>query len=386
MGAVTQSPMQQAMAAKQQNDYARTAVIGNSIKMRQQIYTETFNPASKTVINVTGNSIRNVGLLLGFLVVVSGNVTCAHAHGATRTPFGVANIVKQFRFDDMSNYTRIQTPGWHLAFLNTVRQGFGYGGVYANNLPMGYGVNYDVFDGPSAIALDGTADLKMQYFVPIAYSSTDLRGAMWMASVSATSNLQIEIAAQPGLTAGNPIDYAYTAGDVTWTNNVTVTVYQIYLDQVPRVNGNPILPMMDINTVYDIKQTTFTGVTQGQDFPMAYSNFRSFLSTTVVYDNAGVPANNDVNYWALQSANFTNIFKIKPDYAALDARATLMTDPPLGSYLFESRDIPINTINYGNQELVINASSANAGARVLVGYEAFANISQLVNASSLAAG
>jgi len=63
-----------------------------------------------------------------------------------------------------------------------------------------------------------------------------------------------------------------------------------------------------------------------------------------------------------------------------------MTDVPSGSYWFESRDTPVNTINFGNMELNINASLANAGARCLVAYESFAQVNQLVGATSLAGG
>ena len=382
---MTQQQMQQ------QNFLARQAVIANSIKMKQQIFSQAVDTTSQTVVNVTGNSIRNVGLLLGFVVEVSGAVNTGNTGTATRTPFGAANMVTQFQYNDLSNYTRIQIPGWYMALLNSVRQGYGYGGVYANNLPMGYGVNYDVFDGPATIAVSQTAvPIKMKYYVPIAYSSTDLRGAIWMSTVSATSNLQITLNASPGSNAGNPINYIYTGNNGTvWNGPVTVTVYQVYLDQVPRdQNGNPILPVQDLNTVYDLKQTTFTTPTSGQDFPMAYSNFRAFLSTTAVFDNGGTyNVGSDVNYWSLASANFTNIWKVTPQIAALDARQVIMTDFPAGTYFFESRDIPINTINFGNMELNLNAAgTVSASARVLVGYEAFSLVSQLVGASSLAGG
>ena len=382
---------------QQQNFLARQAVIANSIKMKQQIFSASVDPASQNVINVTGNSIRNVGLLLGFIVEVTGDVLIASGTtDGARTPFGNANMVSQFRYDDLSNYTRIQTPGWHMALINTLRQGFGYGGVYANNLPMGYGNNFPVYEGAATLTHAVPETIRQQYYVPIAYSATDLRGAIWMSTVSATSNLQITLNQNPLVAAtANELNAVYqmASGSVPassgWDGNVTVTVYQVYLDQVPRdaKTGAPILPMLDLNTVYELKQTTFTAPTAGQDFPMAYSNFRSFLSTIAVFDNGGSFGNgSDVNYWSLASANFTNIFKLTPEIVALDGRQSIMTDMPLGTYLFESRDIPINTINYGNMELNLNASTVNANARVLVGYEDFALVSQVVGASSLAAG
>lgn len=379
----------------QQNMLARQAVIANSIKMKQQIYSVTVDPSSQNVLNVTGNSIRNVGLLLGFIVEVTGNVKITTGTtDAARTPMGNANMVSQFRFDDLSNYTRIQTPGWHLALINSLRQGMGYGGVYANNIPMGYGVNYPVYAGSSTLTHAVSQQLRQQYYVPIAYSPTDLRGSIWMSTVSATSNLQITLNQTPIVgAAGNPINGVFQmasgAAPSQWDGNVTVTVYQVYLDQVPRdaKTGAPILPMMDLNTIYELKNTTFSNPTANQDYPMAYSNFRSFLSTIAVFDNGGTyNAGTDVNYWSLASANFTNIWKVTPEIAALESRASLMTDLPTGAYLFESRDIPVNTINYGNMELNLNASTINSGARVLVGYEDFALVSQVVGASSLAGG
>lgn len=379
--------MSNAQEAMQRNFLARQAVTQNAIKMTQQIYSNTFDPTATPTLNIGSGYIRNAGLLLGFIVEISGNVTNSATAQANRTPMGNANMIKEFRFEDLSNYTRIQCPGWYIALLNSLRQGFGYAGSYANNIPMGYGDNYDVYDGAASIAVSTAQDLKMQYYVPVSYSSTDLRGAIYLGTVSATSNLQITVSQNPFSIAGNPIDYVYNDSDGAWTGNVTVTVYQVYLDQIPMMNGQPILPIQDLNTIYDLKQTTFTGVTAAQDFPMAYSNYRSFLSTIAVYDNGGnYNPGTDVNYFALRSANTTNIFKKTPSVAALQARQAIMTDMPDGTYLFESRDIPINTINYGNMELNLNASSANAGARVLVGFEAFSLSSQINQASSLAAG
>ncbi len=373
---------------QQHNFMQRQAVTSNSLKLKQEIYSATINPAQQNVINIGNGVIRNAGLLLGFVVEVSGEVTNTAGSGIDRTPMGTANMVKEFRFDDLSNYTRIQCPGWYMALLNSIRQGFGYGGAYANNITMGYGNNFDVYEGAASAAASAVVDLRHVYYVPISYSSTDLRGAMYMSTVSATSNLQITLNQTPVSAAGNAIDHVYTGNAGDWSSDVTVTVYQVYLDQLPKGEGGaPILPVMDLNTIYDLKQTTFTGATAGQDFPMAYSNFRSFLSTVAIFDNGGTyAAGTDVNYWALRSANFTNISKISAEIAALDARATLMSDMPLGGYLFESRDMPINTINYGNMELNLNASSVNANARILMGYESFALVNQLVGASSLGGG
>lgn len=374
---------------QQQNDLARRAVVGNSIKMTQQIFSQNVDISAQNTINIGQGAIRGAGLLLGFIIEVSGEVTNGAATQANISGFGTANLVRQFRFDDLSNYTRIQTSGRHIAMLNSVRQGFAYGGAYAPNLPIDYGNNFDVFQGPATIAADGTADLRQVYYLPISYSPSDLRGAIFMRTVAASANLQITLNDAPFTAAGNPLDKVYTNNaNGAWTDTVTVTVYQVYLDQIPAMpDGSPIIPLLDLDTVYDLKETTFAGMTPGQDFPMPYSNYRAFLSTLVIYDNAGVFGNgDDVNYFSLVSANFTNLFKVSPKIAALNARMAIMSDLPPGTYLFDSRETPINTINFGNMELNINAADADAGCRAIVGYEAFARVGQLKAASSLAGG
>lgn len=378
------------------NLQARRVVTTNSVKMKQQIFSQTVNPATQNVLNVQP---RNVGIILGFIVEVTGGLTNGSALTINRTNFGNANMVSSFQFQDLNNYTRIQVPGWYLAVLDSARARMGYGGVIANNIPMGYGNNVAVYQGASSYATMVAGTLRMMYYVPLAYSPDDLRGAIYAATVSATMNLQITLNTTPVVSSVtdqlNAVYVGATAGSVaaaTWTSTVTVTVYQVYYDQIPRyasgqAAGQPILPLQDLNTVYDLKQTTFPGITAGQDFPMAYSNFRSFLSTYVVYDNAGVyVGGTDINYFSLASANFTNIFKLTPEIVALEQRPVFMADPPIGTYWFESRQTPINTINYGNMELNINASSASAGAQVLVGYESFALVNQLVGATSIASG
>lgn len=376
-----------ALEMQQLNTLQRQAVIANAVKMKQQIYSAAVDPDSQNILNIAP---RNVGLLLGFIVEVSGTVTNGAVDQASRSIFGNANMVSQFRFDDLNTYTRIQIPGWYCAILNSARQGYGYGGVYANNIPMDYAENFPVYDGSATIAAATDDALRMMYYVPISYSSTDLRGAIYASVVNATMNLQITLNTAPFVGATDQIGAIYTGNaNGVWKDNVTVTVYQIYLDQLPRdaKSGQVILPFLDLNTVYDLKQTTFSGITAAQDFPMAYSNYRSFLSTYVVYDNGGSYNNGtDVNYFSLASANFTNIWRVTPEIAALDARMTFMSDVPSGTYFFESRDIPINTINFGNMELNINASTVNANARCLVGYESFALVNQLVGATSLAGG
>ena len=152
-----------------------------------------------------------------------------------------------------------------------------------------------------------------------------------------------------------------------------------------------ILPIVDLSTLYMLNNTTLTGMVSGNDFPIPYANFRSFLSTLVIYDNqtggAYPAAGTDINYWSLQTANFTNIFKYVPQFSTMYARLAIGDDFPLGAYYFDSRSKPINTIQFGNQQLILNpAGTVNTNANAKVGWEMFAITNTLVGAASLAGG
>lgn len=373
---------------QQQNSLQRNAVLSNAIEMQQSIAALSINPVQQNIVNIQP---RSVGLIKGFLVEVTATVTNGSGTGATRTPFGSANIVKQFQFTDLNNNNRIISPGWHIATINSARQGWVMGGAYAPNVAMGYGNNWDVNSGPAALAAGASGEVRHIYWVPLAYSGNDLRGSIYAAVVNATMSLQITLNTTPFVANGaDPVGAIYTgnAGGA-YNGNISINVYQVYLDQIPSMNGGPILPVLDLNTVYEIKQTAVTGMAVGQDFPYSYANYRDFLSTVAVFDNGGVlNTGTDVNYWALQAANFTNLFKLSPEIVAFHARQTFMADPPPGVYYFNHRDRPINSISYGNMELVLNASQVNAGASLLVGTEAFAQVNQLIGgvATSLSAG
>jgi len=370
-----------ALQRMQQNAAARSIVLANSVRMVQQVGSQSVDVANQNVINFQP---RNVGLTLGFLLVVTANVTALA--DATLSPFGPANLVKQLTYTDLQNVNRIQTTGVHLALLNSARQGFVFGGAYQPGIPLDYGNNFDVFDGSDidfSVTPDGKA--KVMLWVPLAYSANDLRGAVYTNVVNATQNLQVVLNQTPFNAAGtDKYNSVYYGGGGDYDGNVEVTVYQIYRDQIPFQNGVPILPIDDLNIVYDLKNTNLGGLTANADNPFAYPNMRQFLSTIAIYQNgATIGYGADVNYWSIESANSTQLLKVTPDVAALFARQTFMADPPGGAYYFDHRDKPIDTITFGNMTLNLNPSTVNANAQLSVFTEAFQQVNQIPYAASL---
>jgi len=146
----------------------------------------------------------------------------------------------------------------------------------------------------------------------------------------------------------------------------------------------PVLPGLDLATAYLLNFTNVTPLVNAQDNPVPYANFRNFLSTTVVLDNNGVlGTGTEINYFSLQSANYTNIWKIDPFLGKLWEREIMQDDFPLGNYYFDHRRKPISTVQYGNMQLIINPVGLNAAAVAYVGWEALAIVSQITNAGSL---
>lgn len=381
------NPQQQAMNANQLNSAIRGLILNNSIERVQNIFSATIDPSKQNVIDITP---RMVGLIKGFYVDVEIDFTVAAGAALALTDYGAANALQQIVFTDLQNNTRVQTSGWHLHAINTARMRNPFGSALTPDaFPVKYGVNWDVISAPASPAAASSATVKMRYFVPLAYSDHDLRGAVYAGVTNATMNLQLQLAnAQQFAVAAANATLACYSGNTAVLNNYRVNVYQLYLDQLPVAqNGQILLPPMDLSTVYELKNTALTSMTANQDFPVSYANFRRFLSTTAIYDNGGTLGNgSDINYWSLVTANYTQIFKVTPFEQALFTRNRIGVDYPKGTYYFDHRNKPIDTIQYGNVELNLNAKTVNAGARLLVGFEDFATINTVTGAGSLPAG
>ncbi len=386
MGNIPKSPPK---SSAQMNRDARDMILATGVDRLQQIYSNATNPSNQTILNIAP---QNVGLIRGFLVKVQGVIanTNVGASGANivRTNFGASNVLKNIVFTDVNNQVRHQTQGWHLSMINSAKQPMVVGGAYAPNIPVGYGNNYDVMTGATPVAPAGTTPVQFYYYVPISYSQTDLRGAMWAGVVNAVAQLQLEINPTPVVAAGDAGLAVYSGNTGGWSGNVTVTVWQDYIDQIPMMgNGQPVLPQDDISTLYQLNNTALSGLVAGQDYGVPFANFRNFLSTTLVYDNGGsYNAGTDLNYFALQTANSSNIWKYGPEEAAFLARATFMADPPTGAYYFNHRIKPISTQQFGNTQITVNPSVVNANAAIWAGFEYFSQASQVVFAGSLPSG
>ena len=393
------------MTPGQINAIARALIKQRAVKMTQPIFSSTFTASGTAELASTQPVVtvapRNVGLIKGFWVKIVATITNGSGVQIDRTDFGPANVLTQLQFNDLQNNTRIQTPGWHLTFINTIKGRMPFGSALNNagalDYPINYGGNFTgQISAPQQIDAGATGTVTMWYWVPLAYSEDDLRGCIYANVLNATMQLLLTFNPKSVVDSGQDATLALYQGDIAGSTALarisaaTVTVYQVYMDQLPIANGQVVLPVTDLATIYELKNTVITAIVPNQETPYQYANFRDFLSTFVVYVNTAAGGLRgvglDINYWALQSANFTNIWKKEPGLVALEqARLAIQDDFPPGVYYFGSREKPISTLQYGNMQLILNPITAAAGAYALVGVEDFALIQALSTAGSLAA-
>lgn len=378
------SASDQRAALMQQNMNARRAVVGSSINMLQQVFTQTITSGiAGSVFNI---ALRNVGLVKRFYVRVDATVARSAAETQTRVQFGPAQLISNLTLTDLSNQQRINTTGWHLHMIASAKRGRAFGAALTNDQPLAIGANFTVMSAPSSFT-SGNQALRFWWEVPVTYSDTDLRGAIYASTVNATWQMQVTINASFFVTSTADktlAGYQSSGTDLGTFSSLTLTVYQNYLDQLPQGGKGPILPLVDLSTAYLLNNTVKSSITASQDNPVPYANFREFQSTCVIYDQNGtLAAGTDVTSWALESANYTNLFKIDAILAALMTRNVIGDDFPNGVYYFDHRAQPINTVQYGNMQLVLNPSTAAASSQLLIGYESLSIINQITQAGSL---
>lgn len=395
-----QTSAMQANNAIAVNAAIRQGILASAIEVKQSIFNQSFG-AITAANNTFQVPFRNVGLVKGFIIklnVVFSEVGSSDTVSATN--WNVANLLSNVTLTDLDNYQRINTTGWHLNMLGSAKEGFPHGAALVSSAfdtPVKYGNNFNA----TTLSLPThtqTGSAQMYFYVPCAYSANDLRGAIFAGVVNATAYLQFSVNAVPFVSTasptGDPTQAVLTGTGVVTPPTIssgTVEVYQVYLDQLPRYNqgpqaGAPVLPPIDIATQYRLNQTSLTGISSAQDFPIPFSNFQQFLSLGFIYDQNGtLNGGTDLNYLALAAANTYLPFKIDPITQAWISRHKIKTDFPLGSYMVDFRGQPISTNQTGNMQLLLNAITAATGSQVLAGFESFALVNTVLGAASLPA-
>lgn len=405
------------MSLQQQNTLARALIMQRATNMIQPLPGVTITNPGNTNNVLAFNNIRLVGFLKRFYIEVQATITNTGATNTLNlTNLGLSQLLSRITFTDLANNVRHNAAGWCFHMVASAKRESPFGSCFSlidpvanvNNLPqaqynygVGFGNNYSpqkVANNTNAIlganiAPGQSATANIVYEIPISYDDVNLSGGMWLGVTSANPQLQITINPNPGANSASDTTFsvyrsATGAADCV-ISSITVNVYQNYLDQLPvDQNGRVILPVEDISTVYMIQDSNGPqGLAQNTDYPIPYANARDFISTFAIFDNGGtLNPGTDVAYWAIQAANFINFIKTDANVNAMLSRNTIGMDWPVGMAYFNHRFKPISTAQFGNTELVLNASQVNANAFVRICYEMFARVNLVPQAAALSFG
>lgn len=339
--------------------------------------------------------VRNVGLVKRLVMQFKATVTAGASTTSTLTKWGLANLISNVTFFDLGNNQRINTTGWHLTAVASAKRRSVFAAAVTTDTPLGYGNNNNrVMFAPATIAATVASEIDFQLEIPFVRNDQDLRGAIFADVTQAT--MQVQVTLNPNMFVSSTADptlavYQSGGSDLASLSGLTIQVYQNYLDQLPRVNGNgpPILPQLDLGTAYLLNQSSSGLPIVNQDNGYAFTNARTYESLTFAYDNNGTLNVNgtDLNYVALTSANFTNILNLNGKMLGLMDRLVIKDDFPAGMYYLDFRHRPIDTNQFGNMVLNINPSSVGgSGAVFYYGAEAYGIIGLVNQGGSIPTG
>jgi len=152
------------------NNKARAYVLANSREMFQQVAQVV--PGAPLVGQVINIPLRNVGLVKRLIVRITANVAQGAAENQNLTKWGLSNFCSNINVTDLSNYQRINTTGWHLTALASLRRQGAYGAAFLNDSPVNFGSNFAVNSSPAQITT--VKPVSFYYELPMSYSDTDL--------------------------------------------------------------------------------------------------------------------------------------------------------------------------------------------------------------------
>lgn len=390
------SPQQQNAMVRQL--LLRGGVVGQNyyppaVDMWQQL--SPILPSAVGPGSVITIQLRNVGLVKRLVLEINATITAGPTSQQNLTPLGLANLISNVTFIDLGNNTRLNTSGWHLQLVSSVKRRRVFGAAYSSDTPNGYGSNNTrVMYAPPTIAPGGSAPVRLMLEIPFVKNNQDLRGAIFADVTNAV--MQCQLTLNPQMFVGASSDptlavYQSAGTDLASMSLVGIQANQNYLDQLPRnpATAAPILPALDLGTAYLLNTTAGGLPVVNQDNGYSFVNARSYESVAFVYDNAGTLNVNgsDLNYVALSSANFTYILRYDGQMLCLVERDVLGCDFPKGTHYLDFRHRPINTDQYGNMQLILNpAIVSGSSATFLFGWEAFGIIGQVSQGGSLPMG
>jgi hypothetical protein len=335
--------------AQQQQKYTdannaadRMELLYRGVRMRTLL--GTFGPYS--LGQIANIKLRNVGVITGLDVRVTGTVTCP---GAAPTAGALAPypVVSKFSLVDYNTTERVSAPGQMLYLTAGWRQHRPY-------MCTGQGS----VDTQQTATPTSTGTLYANYYVPVARDPMrDLTGAILAQTVVGEMYLNVTF---PGNLVGSDPASVYTAaGGGANGTAFYVTVWQNYIQ--PTSNR---LPLIDLNTVYELlgNYTTSANIVSNGTVYLDYPNVRNVLGFYFYFiDNNALTVNGtDITKINLVANGNTQMREADPLLTRKNMRNRMGGDLPAGVYINDHDANPISTFIYSQVQAAITFGTVTA--------------------------
>lgn len=360
------------MTAQQQTAYARDLIWRKAKPIFQMATKKNFSGTVTAGANTMSVNPLQIGFLRRFVVEVTGTITNTGTTTAlTLTPNGADNLLTNVTFNDFTGNPRHNCSARALSFVEAFKYRRIPGAATTTDSVSGFGSNIASNVAPGTIAASGTttAVITRIFSIPIMQDTgKNMTGGLWLGVNNQSTLLNLTINSAAVIASGDPTTAIYTGNSGT-LSNVTVTVYQDYWNNVPTdKNGNPILPVNDIQTAYMITETN-SGMTfaTNQASSWNFPTFSKILGTYLTYDNNGtLNPGTDLSTIALVVSNYAIIKQFDPNTLDRMTRDLCGASFPKGSYGLSSRDHPLDVSQYPSLQLQVTPSLVNSGATMLI--------------------
>lgn len=310
----------------------------------------------------------NIGILRGVYLHVTATVnnTAAAGSGDTVIPTTKApyNLLSNVSIIDYSGTRRINASGYQIWCIESIKKAKPLGIYVPGNqsyqspgLPA-----YSVPTVPTPAAA-ASATLEFLLYVPVAYErNTNLAGALPMQAINGQAFVEVEFNNAP---FGTDTDAVYTtsAGGSGTITDINVSVYQDVLSPTQFNGSSPIVPLLDLSTVYELNGTltTTSDINAGQEKLINYPNDRTIYSTLIEFVNGGLMQSGNLSrIRQIVNANSYPIDISEKIYAQI-VRDGVGFDLPEGTYYLSDRHVPIDSVVYGNYQWGLTPIAVSAG-------------------------
>ena len=299
----------------------------------------------------------NVGILRGIYIHVTATVnnTASSGSGDTVIPTTKApyNLLSNVSVIDYSGTRRINASGYQIWCIESIKQ-MKPQGIFVPGTQSYQSPGLPAYATPKVPtpAAGASATLDFLLYIPVAYErNSNLAGALPMQSVNGQAFLELEFNSGA---FGVDTDAVYTtsAGGSGTITDINVSIYQDVLSPTQFSGNAPIVPMLDVSTIYELNGTlsTTSNLNAGQEKLIDYPNDRTIYSTTIEFVNGGLMQSGNLSQIRqIVNANSYPIEMSEAIYSEM-IRMGVGFDLPAGTYYLSDRHLPVDTVVYGNYQ------------------------------------